>query len=108
MKTFVRKMNEVIVIDLEGKFYGGYDFIVLPRIQKLLESGERKFLFNMAKVSRIDSAGIGEVFACYKEVRKMGGDLKVCRITIPYAPLRESLSRVLSIFEDENEAVKSF
>ena len=66
MKATVRQVGKVSVVDLSGKItIGEGDVILRERVSELLEGGNQNILLNLEKVSYMDSAGIGELVACY-------------------------------------------
>jgi anti-sigma B factor antagonist len=58
MKTTVRMVGPVAVVDLSGKItIGEGDIVLRDKVQELLDSGHQKILLNLEKVSYMDSAG---------------------------------------------------
>jgi anti-sigma B factor antagonist len=111
MKINVRSSGDVAVVDLSGKItIGEGDIILRDKIHELLDSGKAKVLLNMEKVSYMDSAGIGELVACYKRAREKGGMVKLLKASGKVADLLQltKLQEVFETFEDEKEAVSSF
>jgi anti-sigma B factor antagonist len=111
MKATCRSVNEVQIVDLSGKITIAEGAIELRRlIDDLLESGRSKILLSLDKVGFVDSAGLGEVVACYKRALEKGGTIKILRPSGKVADLL-SLTRITEIFEiyqDEGEAIASF
>ena len=57
MKLSSRSVDDVTVIDIEGKILlGEGEILVKQAIDEFLAQGQRKFLLNLAKVPYIDSA----------------------------------------------------
>ena len=111
MKVNVRTEGDVTVIDLNGKItIGEGDVILRETVDKVLKEDAKKILLNLAKISYMDSAGIGELVACYKRAREQGGELKLLNPSGKVFDLLQ-LTKLEEIFEthrDEAEAVKSF
>ena len=65
--------SHVIVLDLEGglEARGGQD--LLGRVQLLIERGERTIVINLAALTKMDSAGLGELVRSYAALKKVGG-----------------------------------
>jgi anti-sigma B factor antagonist len=79
-------------------------------LKKLVESGVRKLLLNLADVTQIDSSGISIIVETCVSLRKRGGDL---RLLCPRGHVLEVLTvfrllEVIPSFENEAQAVASF
>lgn len=111
MNIETRKIGDIVVLDIKGKMtIGKGDVQLREHFKAILETGEKKFLFNMADVPWIDSAGTGEVVACHKRARERGAIIK---IVMKAGRAHEVfvlawLDRVFEMFEAENEALVSF
>jgi anti-sigma B factor antagonist len=106
-----RRNGNVIVLDLQGNIRLGESNIELHNILKfLVEKGERRVLLNLADVKYIDSSGLGELVAGFTTLQKSGGELKILRLTERVRELMviTKLLTVFEVFDDEQEAVKSF
>ncbi len=111
MKTAIRQSGDVAVVDLSGKItIGEGDVILRDRVHALLEEGKKRILLNLEKVSYMDSAGIGELVACYKRAREKGGTVKLLRPSGKVQDLLQltKLEEVFETFDSENEALASF
>jgi anti-sigma B factor antagonist len=111
MKINVRNVGNVAVVDLSGKItIGEGDILLRDKIQELLESGKKNLLLNMEKVSYMDSAGIGELVACYKRAREKSGTVKLLKASGKVADLLQltKLQEVFETFENEKDALGSF
>lgn len=71
---------------------------------------EARIVLDMEAVRFLDSAGIGVLMSCIKNLRSMNGSLKICRVTSQVTALFElvRLDRLLDIHITREEAVKSF
>ena len=72
--------------------------------------GDTKVLIDLSRVSRIDSAGLGELMRCFTHTTRNAGALKLVN---PSAQVKRvlSMTRIDSIvptFEDERAALRSF
>jgi anti-sigma B factor antagonist len=111
MKAVVRKIGHVSVLDLAGKItIGEGDVVLRQRVQEILESGEKNILLNLEKVSYMDSAGIGELVACYKRSKEKGGTVKLLKPSGKVLDLLQltKLEEVFDTYKDEKEALVSF
>ena len=66
-----RRNQSVLVLDLEGNIRIEEGNLELHNILRILvEKGEKKILLNLAKVSYIDSSGLGELISGYTTLKK--------------------------------------
>jgi len=106
-----RFVGDVTVLDLTGRmtFLQG-DTSFRQRIQSLVERGHRRVLVNLAGLSYVDSAGLGELVHAQTELVKAGGRLK---LSGPSKRMRDLLTAtrlltVLDTFDAEEDALGSF
>jgi len=111
MKTKVRNIGKVSVLDLSGKItIGEGDVILREEVNKLLETDRKSILLNLDKVTYMDSAGIGELVACFKRASEAGARLKLLNPSGRVSDLLSltKLQQVFEIFAEEKEALVSF
>ncbi|MFQ5878537.1 MAG: STAS domain-containing protein [Acidobacteriota bacterium] len=111
MKASARHHGNVTVLDLSGKItIGEGDLRLREAVSALLEEGRLRIVLNLQGVSYMDSAGIGELVACYKRARDKGAVLKLLN---PSGKVQDllvltRLQEIFEIFRDEREALTSF
>jgi anti-sigma B factor antagonist len=111
MKATIRKIGEVSVVDLSGKItIGEGDVVLREKVGELLDGGERRILLNLEKVKYMDSAGIGELVACYKRAKEKEGTVKLLNPSGKVYDLLQltKLEEVFDTYRDEKEALVSF
>jgi len=111
MKTSVRKVDGVEIISLQGKItIGSGDSQLRDLIVKALNDGSTNILLEMNAVTTIDSSGIGELVGSYTTVTNRGGKLKLLHLPPKVTDLLQvtQLITVFEVYENEQEAVKSF
>jgi len=111
MKATTRDVNDVEIIKLEGKItIGSGDSQLREVIGNALNSGKNKVLLDMSGVTTIDSSGIGELVGSYTTVTNRGGKLKLLHLPAKLNELLHvtQLITVFEVYEDEQEALKSF
>jgi len=100
-----------IILDLEGKItIGEGDVKLRNTIDKILAAGHRRILLNMARVSYMDSSGIGELLDGLRAVNEQDGWLKLLNISTKIKDLLQ-ITQLLSVFEyfdSEEKALQSF
>lgn len=106
-----RRHDDVVILDIDGKILlGEGDVQLREAIRRLLQSGARKILLNLANVPYMDSAGLGELVRAYTTVRREGGELKLLNLTARIQDLL-TITKLISVFESfdsEEAALKSF
>jgi anti-sigma B factor antagonist len=111
MQLKTRKVEEVNVVDINGKITLGEGNIILrDTIRNLLARGEKKILLNLGDVTYIDSSGIGELVSSFTTTTNQGGQLKLLNLTKKVHDLLQitKLLTVFEVFTSEAEAVGSF
>ena len=111
LKTNIRQVDGVNIVDCSGRITLGEGSIVLRDIVKdLLSKGQKKILLNLGDVNYIDSSGIGELVSAYTTVRNQGGELKLLNLTKKVHDLLQitKLYTVFDVKDDEASAVKAF
>lgn len=111
MQVKKRSAEGVEVLELSGKITIGEGEAELRReVQSLIDGGQRKILVSLEKVGFMDSAGLGELVACYKRATEKGGTIKILRPSGKVADLLSltKITEIFEIFDDEGEAIASF
>ncbi len=111
MHVDVRKVEDVIIVDLSGRLIAGVGDVLLRDVMnELLAEDWKKILLNLGDVTIIDSSGIGEVVASWKIGKSFGSRVWILR---PGDRVRHSLHLsqilpLLRVFEDEAQAIAAF
>ncbi len=111
MKATVRQIGHVSVVDLSGKItIGEGDVVMREKVQEVLDGGNLNVLLNLEKVSYMDSAGIGELVACFKRAKEKGGVVKLLNPSGKVYDLLQltKLEEVFETYKDEKEGLVSF
>ena len=111
MKVSTRDIGPITVVDLSGKItIGEGDVVLREKVHELLEGGRSKILLNLEKVSYMDSAGIGELVACYKHAIEKEGTVKLLNPSGKVYDLLQltKLEEVFETYRDEKDALVSF
>ena len=106
-----RQVGDVSIVDLNGKITLGESSGVLrDELNTLLAMGRKHIIVNMANVSYVDSAGLGELVGKYTTATNQGGSIKLLHLQGKMKDLLQitKLHTIFPIFEDEKEAVASF
>ena len=111
MTVSERSVGNVTILDVSGNvtLNDGAEQ-VRDKVRSVLQQGQKFLLVNLAQVSYMDSAGLGELVQAYSTVAKQGGKLK---LVSPTKRLRDllvitKLATVFDSFDDEPTAIASF
>lgn len=111
MQIAERSAGNVQVLDLSGQItFAQGDQLFKDKIHSLVHQGHKNILVNMAKVTHVDSAGLGELVAAYTTLSRAGGSMKLVNLTQRLTDLLTitKLLTVFDTFESEPEALKTF
>lgn len=111
LKIQKREVDGVEIFDVSGRItLGEASASVRKAVADEIERGHRKILINLADVSYIDSAGLGELIAAYTSVTNRGGQLKLLSLTKRVHDLMQitKLATVFDVFDDETKAIGSY
>ncbi len=78
-------------------------------VEPYLES-ETHIILDLAKLTFVDSSGLGSFLFCLKRLNQKGGELKLCNVSKPVRILFEMvrLHQIIEIFNSREEALASF
>lgn len=111
MNISTRTLNDVQILDLEGKITMGEGAIALRQaIGDSFGSGQKHILLNMKDISYMDSSGLGELVSAYARVKHQGGQLKLLNLTNKLHEVL-AITKLLTVFEcfdDESQALNSY
>ena len=111
MQIAERSAGNVKVLDLSGQItFTQGDQQFKDKINSLVHQGDKNILVNLANVTHVDSAGLGELVGAYTTVTKAGGSMKLIGLTKKLHDLL-AITKLLTIFDtfdSEPEALKHF
>lgn len=113
MQIEERSVGNIVVLSVSGELTMDQDgrFLLKDKVRSLIGQGQRRLLLDLKNVSRVDSAGLGElVQASYVTSKNAGGSLKLVNITDPLKELLRStrLNTVFEICDTAEAAIASF
>jgi anti-sigma B factor antagonist len=78
--------------------------------REVLEQSDSRVIIDLGRVTKIDSAGLGQLMSCYSHLVRNQGSLKVVNATPEVMKVLDmtGISTLIPTFRDENEALKSF
>ncbi|MEJ2078222.1 MAG: STAS domain-containing protein [Acidobacteriota bacterium] len=109
MQVDLRHVDDVIIVDLEGRMVAGVGERILHDVMnQLVAEGWKKILLNLSGVSWIDSAGIGELVASIKMAKRFGVVVRLLRIgdRVKHVLSISQILPLLEVYEDESAALR--
>jgi anti-sigma B factor antagonist len=111
MQIVERSAGNVTILDLSGQItFTEGDQLLKDKVNSLVHQGRKHLLVNLANVTHMDSAGLGELVGAYTTVSKAGGSMKLLNLTKRLHDLL-AITKLLTIFdtfESEQDALKQF
>jgi anti-sigma B factor antagonist len=108
MPVVLRKLGDAVVVDLDGRLaLGGPVDEFRARWMEALATGTKTIVVNLARVTMIDSSGIGTMIRCHSAVSAAGGKLKIvgANHTVREAFRVTRLDKVFEFHENESIAL---
>lgn len=112
LQISIRESADVTIVDLRGRstIDGGESELLSNCLQELVADGKRRLLINLAKLTQVDSSGVGVIVDTYVSLKRQDGDL---RLLCPRGRVLEVLTlfrlvTTIPSFEDEGQALASF
>lgn len=111
MYVDVRHVDDVIIVDLEGRLVMGVgDELLRDVINELLAEDWKKIVLNLREVTIIDSSGLGEIVSGWKLAQRFGAAVKLLRPG-PHVQRTLRLTQILpllEVYDEESQAISSF
>ena len=111
MQITKRHVNDVTILDLQGKLdAGGGAELLRDTVTSVVFQGDRKIVLNLAGVPAMDSSGLGELVRCSLIVQREKGAIRLVNLTSKITNLL-TITKLLTVFEtfdSEQAALGSF
>ncbi len=106
----IRTEDDVTLIEMSGQLDAFTTPDVKAEFKKLTDARNYKLVLNLQNVDYINSTGIGAIVAVAQQVRRRKGDLKIYGMKPDIRKVFDLVgaSKILEIFETEQEALNSF
>ena len=106
-----RRIGNVTVLDMDGNIrISGNNVALQKAIRSLVDEGRNQIVLNLARVTYIDSSGLGELISSHVTLTNRGGQIKLLNLTQRLQELMTTtkLITVFDVYGNEPEAVDSF
>lgn len=103
--------GDVAVIDLKGKLMGGPETsAVHTKVKELVADGVKKVVFDLSKVTWMNSTGLGALMGSMTTLRNADGDLKLSNVTDKVKSLFmiTKLITIFDTFDTVEDAINAF
>jgi anti-sigma B factor antagonist len=109
-KVEVRRVEDVLVLQFAGPAQLTRKSFELEELQRVFRQKDTKVLIDLGRVTKIDSAGLGELMSCYSHAVKNQGILKLLNPNSEVQSLLRvtRIESVLETYYDEEQALESF
>jgi anti-sigma B factor antagonist len=109
-KLELRRVEDMLVLQFAGPAQLTRQSFELTELKRAFQQKDTKVLIDLSRVTKIDSAGLGQLIACYSHAVKNQGTVKLLNPT-PEVQTLLRLTRIDSVLEtyyDERQAFESF
>src|SRR5688572_18411906 len=112
MQLEQRVTGNVAIVKVTGDITlnKGGDVLIKDKVQSLLQQGHKNLVIDLAEVSYVDSAGLGELVQAYATAKNRGGALKLLNVGKRLKDLLvvTKLLTVFDTYDSEADALASF
>lgn len=105
-----RQVGSVTVLDLEGRLASDFTGRLKDKVASLLFQDRKQIIMNLGGLTYMDSAGLGEMVACFSTASRQGGQLTLVNVGQRIEDLLV-LTRLLTVFDvkdTEEDALRAF
>ena len=105
-----RNLSDITVLDLEGNMAREENAQFRKYVASIINSGARKLILNLSRVSYMDSNGLGELISCYTAIQAVSGHVMLLGPNHRLQNLLAitKLDTLFETFDTETAAIASF
>jgi anti-sigma B factor antagonist len=110
MKISTREIDDIVVVDMEGRLDAQAAGYSNDEMVRLVKSDQKDILVNLEKLEFITSAGLRVLLLAAKLLQQSGGKLKLCSANQFVKDVLEmsGFTSLISLYATEDEAVAAF
>jgi anti-sigma B factor antagonist len=110
MEINVVELKRLDLLELDGRVDSNTVSTLHEVLNRRIDQDTSNIVVDLSQVTYISSAGLRELVAALKRVRKRGGDLRLCAPPMRVTEVIEltGLNSLFEIFDDQTMAVGSF
>lgn len=101
----------IIVLEIEGAIHmGPASQKIEQHVEQSLGRGENRMIFDLSKVTFVDSGGLGAIVRCFSKLKKSGGSLRLTGLKGPVATVVKitQVDKLIEIFPTSAEGAENF
>jgi anti-sigma B factor antagonist len=101
----------IVALELKGQLQSGVECKRLEiAMDDLLREKQTRVIFDLTKVTKVDSAGLGKIVNCLSHLKQAGGVLHLAGVSGNVAGLLKltKVDRLVKIYATIQEAAQSF
>ena len=109
MEITERKTADVVTLGLSGKLDATTAKTFEEKLLSQIESGERRFVINLAQLDYISSSGLRVFLLAAKRLNIANGKIGLCSLQDPVREVFDiaGFSSVFSIYGSDDDAIKN-
>ena len=109
-KVELRRVEGVLLLQFAGPAKLTRQSVELQELQWVFQQKDTKVLIDLRRVTKIDSAGLGQLISCYSHAVKNRGTMKLLNPNAEVQLLLRltKIDAVLETYYDERQALESF
>ena len=110
MEISIRKTDETSILDFSGNLDTNTSIDAEKSINRLIEDGADRILFNFTNLNFITSSGLRVLLSTAKKLQASGGKMKICGLnqTVQEVFDISGFGTILSLAVSEEEALGAF
>jgi anti-sigma B factor antagonist len=101
----------IVVLEMTGAIHMGPACQRIGQeVEHLLGRNENRLIFDLSKVTFLDSGGLGEIVKCFSKVKKSGGSLRLAGVKGMIATVIKitKVDKIIEIYPTAVEAAVNF
>ncbi|HJP56465.1 MAG TPA: STAS domain-containing protein [Gemmatimonadales bacterium] len=108
--TQSRQENGVVVVRSDGQLIVGNRHELKELVQGALAAGDRRFVLDFSHTGYIDSSGLGALVTVARQVRELGGEMRLAGLNDDLRSLFEltKLDTLFAIADSPAQALAGF
>ena len=97
-----------LLVRIEGEVDVYTSIDLKKELTRLVESEQKKIIIDLENVNYMDSSGLGVLVALLKELKKVGGELKLISLPVSVKKIFDltRLTKFFNIYNNLDEATK--
>jgi anti-anti-sigma factor len=102
---------DIDVLQMSGRIVLGNDAKTVEwKCEELLKENCKKVIFDLAKVTVLDSTGVGIVVMCYARIKKAGGSLHIAGANgmVEQTLRMTNVDRLIDLYPNVSDAAAAF